>query len=446
MPPKTDPIPLIYSTSLFQVFILIMLFISLFYGQQTLVILSMLLLVMFSAARIWCRYSQGGLECRLTPSQDKVFPGETVSLQAEVVNHKFLPLWLEINVVIDLFLRRESDENHKQSQNLEKQASSTLNGNLCSKPGSNLHGSSEQGKPEQGVFRPFEYTKTLLNDESGLLWKQIARFAWELAPVKRGVYQAGPVHLTTGDIFGFYQRESKLSFYRKITVYPRLVTLNPFSPPFHELFGTPGLKSPVVDPIYTVSTREYQENRPARFIHWKASARRDRLQEKVFEPSGQQKILLVLDVQGFAEESEQHFEQMLEVVASLSVIFETRGQAFGLASNGTLIDFEDETEAAVIPPGLGYDQLYHLLETLARLKKEPHQLPLSDLLHQADLSMGVTALYFGYYRNFSDDSTGALFNQFKIPVISILAGSPVSGGPGNFSLDQMVDKEEVIVE
>ncbi len=66
-----------------------------------------------------------------------------------------------------------------------------------------------------------------------------------------------------------------------------------------ELFGVPGVKSPVKDPVYILGTRDYQPSGPSRHIHWKASARHLKLQEKVFEPSEQEKVLLALEVGSF---------------------------------------------------------------------------------------------------------------------------------------------------
>ncbi len=442
MQTRQDPIPLIYSPSLFQVFILIMLFLALLYGQRGLVILSLLLLTMFSITRIWCRYSQAGLEYRLAPAPEKVFPGEAIDLQADIINHRFLPVWVEINVVADRLLVGENLNNSEEEASGEASTPDAAGKTTPHNPVSSVPLETGETGPDQDEISPVVYTKTMLNDESGLLWKQVARFNWTLAPVKRGIYRTGPVYLTTGDFFGFYRKESQRDLYKEITVYPRLVTLNPFSPPLQELFGTPGSKSPVVDPVYPVSTRDYQENRPARHIHWKASARHDRLQEKVFEPSVQQKILLVIDVHGFTETTDHLFEAMLEVVATLAVTFENMGRTFGLVSNGAIITGADEAGAAVIPPGMGPQQLYHLLDSLARLKLETHHLPLSTLLHETGLSGGVTALYFSYYQNPVDQAAADLFAQLKIPVISIMAGSPASGSSGFFSLDQLIGDKE----
>lgn len=406
MPDKQDIIPLIYGTRLFRFFLLVMLFISLLYGQQSLVILSLILLTLFSLARIWCRFSQRGLECRLFPVKEKIFAGETTILKAQVRNHKLLPIWLEVKVVLDKPLDID------KSLTSQDQIPSFTN-------------------------------KTAVHGESGLLWKQQAEWEWELKPAKRGQYNAGPIHLCTGDIFGFYRSFSETVLNKKITVYPRLVKLNPLSPLFKELFGLPGSKSPVVDPIYPVSTRDYSESRPARHIHWKASARHNRLQEKVFEPSTQEKILLIIDVHGFSEETDLLFEKTLEVAASLAVSFETKGRTFGLVSNGIITSEKNSSDAAILPAGIGSQQLLLLLDILARLKQTKHNLSLVNLLQQAIQGSGITALYFNRSMLDSDKNIIDLLNQLKVPLISISADNLTSCNPGTYSLDQLINDGEI---
>ena len=45
-----------------------------------------------------------------------------------------------------------------------------------------------------------------------------------------------------------------------VIVYPRLVPLTPVRLPRRELFGIPGAKSPIEDPVYVYGTRRYQNH------------------------------------------------------------------------------------------------------------------------------------------------------------------------------------------
>ena len=104
-----------------------------------------------------------------------------------------------------------------------------------------------------------------------------------------------------------------------------------------DLFGVPGAKSPVKDPVYILGTRDYRPSGPSRHIHWKASARHLRLQENVFEPSQQEKVMLALEVRSFGKSTEKEaFEHTLEVIASLAVQLQDTGCAVGLVTNGVL--------------------------------------------------------------------------------------------------------------
>ena len=139
--------------------------------------------------------------------------------------------------------------------------------------------------------------------ESSLWWRQKADFRWELKAQRRGVYPIGPPRITVADLLGFFPKEREQAPLQ-IIVYPRIIPLVPFSVPRRDFFGVPGKKSPVKDPIYILGTRDYQHWQPAKYIHWKASARHSRLQEKVFDPSEQEKVLLVLDVTPFSRSEE----------------------------------------------------------------------------------------------------------------------------------------------
>jgi uncharacterized protein (DUF58 family) len=178
-----------------------------------------------------------------------------------------------------------------------------------------------------------------------------------------------------------------------VVVYPRLISLKPLCLPKRNFFGVPGAKSPVQDPIYILGTRDYQPSRPARFIHWKASARHLRLQEKIFEPSQQEKVLLVMDVGSFEESKDKEaFEQTLEVVASMAVQLDNLGCAVGLATNGIMTD----RVTSAVPMARSHRQTSVILEALARLqmvqkeKMKESMRNITDSLHQ------VSCVSFAY--------------------------------------------------
>jgi uncharacterized protein (DUF58 family) len=316
-------------------FVGLFLLIALLNGQTDLAILCFLILGMAGGAKLWTRKSLAGIKCQATVDRTRVFPGEVVRLKTMIKNGKFLPVWFQIVT------------------------------------------------SAEGLQPPSMQEKDLRKG-ARLLWNQRVLFDWDLEARKRGVYQLGPFRLQAGDLFGFYSSEKPAGETISVIVYPRLVFLKSFPLPRQDLFGLPGAKSPVQDPIYVHGTHDYQSWQPAKYIHWKASARHTRLQSKVFEPSAQEKLLLAVQVDQFAEKKkETEFEQTLEAVASLAVSLDRKGYAVGLVTNG----FIKGEGRGIIPVARHPQQLAMILETLARLEMRVKR-DFIDTLREGPIRLG----------------------------------------------------------
>ena len=175
----------------------------------------------------------------------------------------------------------------------------------------------------------------------------------------------------------------------------------------------PGAKSPVKDPIYILGTRDYQPSRPSRHIHWKASARHLRLQEKIFEPSEQEKVLFTLDVGSFEKSDQKEcFEHTLEVVASLAVRLDGRGYAVGFAANGTL----KGGNSSGIPLNRSPRQIPAILETLARMQTMPNGTMAQAIKQLLGSQRGVSCVHFCYEDDPSVSDMEKFFQKGQIPV------------------------------
>lgn len=357
-------VPSLFTITLIQFFVGALLFIALLYGQRDLTVLTLLVLGVISGARLWARMSLSGVKCHLMLDKRKVFPGEKLTLRISAENAKLLPIWLEMKVPIGSLLQRSSGER-------------------------------------------------VLTKESSLLWYQRTHFEWDLTAERRGVYQIGPLHILAGDLFSFFSKHKRAEEFHSIIVYPRLVSLKSFSLPRRDFFGVPRAKSPVQDPIYILGTRDYQHGQPSKYIHWKASARHNRLQEKVFESTQQEKVLLVVNVDPFARcKAEEDFERTLEIVASLAVRLDQRGHSVGLVANGTV----KGGGPAIVPVARNYQQLPAILELLARLQMKPDR-DLKDLLrHRLALAWGISCVYFSHEEDETVFSAKEYFTQRKTPV------------------------------
>ena len=360
-------LPSLFILPLIQFFVGIFLFIALLHSRRDLALLTILLLSLMFIAAFWSRISLIGIKCYITVNKAKVFPGESLTLNIRLENAKFLPVWLQVKMPVDSPI------------------------NLTS------------------------YDKSFIN-QTGLLWYQRACFDHELIALKRGVHQLGPPVVKAADPFGFFPREGGRTENLQVIVYPRIVPLKTNVLPRRDFFGSPGAKSPVQDPIYILGIRDYQPWSPARYIHWKASASHNCLQQKVFEPSEQLKVLLVIDVDKFAENNaSQDFEDTLEVAASLAVQFDRMGYATGLVTNAAA-----EGGPMTVPIGKNPQQLPAILEVLARLKMKPKR-TLAEILNCGlHLIWGATCIHFSYIEDKGLYASELFFRQRKIPVIFVV--------------------------
>ena len=381
----------VFIVQLVQFMVGVCLFISLLYGQRDLTILSLLVLGITIGTNLWRRLSLSGISCSLIVDKYRLFPGESLTLHVSAKNAKFLPVWLQMSIHVE------------------------------------------------GALDPTSGEVSFTGD-CWLLWYQQAHFNWEFVARRRGLYSVGLAHMKVGDLLGFFPREKWAGSDIDIIVYPRLVPLKPLSLPSRDFFGLPGAKSSVQDPIYMLGTRDYQHGRSARYIHWKASARHNRLQEKVFEPSQQKKVLLAVEVSQFEKaNASESFERTLEVVGSLAVQSYQRGYALGIVTNSVV-----EGGSPFLSVGRSSQKLSSILEILARLKMRADG-SIADTLYQIlELPWGLSCIHFSYEQDEGTRASANYFSHRKIPMIFVVGSSrsqreedgPILGGR-TYCLDEI---------
>jgi len=388
----------VFNIPLIWFFVAIILFVALLYRNGDLILLAALVLLLMVGSKAWSLISLSRVSCSVHLDKGRVFPQETVTLTTTVENAKFLPVWVRIQWPWNSVL----------------------------------------GSMDEASIAPLE---------SGLMWYQRARFHRSLKALRRGVYQVGPSHIYTSDFFGFFKSKKKLNQTIQIIVYPRLVALKPVNLPRHDLFGTPGNQSPVKDPVYIMGIHDYHPSRPSRHIHWKASARQLRLQEKVFEPSEQGSIMIVLDADTFEKnQAVDPFEYTLEVIASLILQWTEISLAVGFMTNGTT----QGEDLSVVPTGRSPKQLSTILEVLARLQMR-QTTKLSCIMHKGlGPRRGVHYAHFCYQNGRGSDEMKSMCRKRRIP-LTIFAWrlNPASPPDQNLKTTEMhliknirIDEEE----
>lgn len=350
----------------------IFLFIALLNGEQTLALLAFLILCLVRGVKLWSQASLKGLTWNIHVDKQHLFPGEHVTFTIHAENAGWLPVWLRLGIAAD------------------------------------------------GPFQPVD-TAASLTRESGLLWYQQVDLQWAFTAQRRGVYRIGLTSLRAGDLLGFFPHDRPVKDHRQILVYPRLIPLTGFSVSKREVWGTPGAKHPIHDPVYLLGTREYHHSQPAKYIHWKASARYNRLQEKLFEPTSQEKMLLVLDVAQFEQQQATDiFERTLEVAASFGIQLLQQGQSVGLMTNARVVD----GGFGMLPIASGPRQAQALLELLAKLLMEMAEDLTALLIRGMNWPWGVGCLHLAYCHDETTVTISNLFQRRHFPAMFVVGQVP----------------------
>ena len=177
------------------------------------------------------------------------------------------------------------------------------------------------------------------------------------------------MELTSGDIFGFtIQRETRPEP-QILLVYPKLVPLTVLGLPALRPFGdhqTP--RRLIEDPLRVMGAREYAPGDSYRHIHWKATARRQALQTKVFDPSAARPLAIFLNVNTYErlyEGSDPDLQEFaITAAASIARWAWDSAHAVGLYVNSTI---QFDGRRIRVRPGNHPDQLVRVLEALAQV-------------------------------------------------------------------------------
>lgn len=310
-------------------------------GQRAIALIAALLVVASGIGRLWSRYALRRVSYERFLAERRAFPGEEIALTVRLTNRKPLPVaWLEVADQIPARLR-----------------------------------------PDSPNWQPSADGRSgFLVHLASLLWYQRISWRYKLRCRRRGYYTLGPARLHGGDPFGFFPRERLLPATDDLIVYPRILPLERLGVLARQPLGEMRAGQPIFeDPSRTVGIREYRPDDALKRIHWKASARRQQLQARVYEPTTTLHTMLVLGLEGFSDtpgEAEDRFELAVTAIASLASHGFAQHQAVGLLVNG---GFPDGRACLCLPPAAGREDLTRILEALACLVPTPAR-PLPELL------------------------------------------------------------------
>jgi uncharacterized protein (DUF58 family) len=373
MIPEGSPVPDLRIPSLFvdplaRVFLAVLLFVALLFGRSDLSIFCLTLLLLSTGAKLWRRAGSARVSARFRTETLRASPGEPLVFAVEAESGSILPMTVRARLAgpADLF-----------------------------------------GDADEGGVRACR-----------IRGRRRVRLEWTLEAPGRGVYTVGPPVTEAGDPFGLFFRRVDQGEPLEVVVYPRRFPVVPAFGEARDLFGAIRAEGLIEDPINLMGTREYQPGRPARAIHWKASVRLNRLQEKVFEPSRRARVLLSVDVRGFHGAGDgAAFEEALEAAASIAVRLVRSGVSVGLITNAEMTG----QASPVVPVSPAPGQLPAILERMARLTMAPA----GDLIGPAGLALsrtsGIGCLHIVHTLDQAAEAFGAYLAYRRTPVSFLAA-------------------------
>lgn len=228
--------------------------------------------------------------------------------------------------------------------------------------------------------------------------RQKMTLAYELKASRRGYYPIGPMSMESGDIFGWIDTTIHEVGPDYLTVYPRVIPLQSIDLPSHSPLGTLRHRQPIFeDPTRPVGKRDYMRGDALKRVDWKASASAGRLQVKIFEPSIDLQVAILLNLNTTGYHARARFdgpELGIVAAASLANWVISRRQSVGLFTNG-VDPLSSSQIAQPLPSRKGQAHLMRLLESLARVKSitDPaSQLRDTIRRYQQDIGWGTTLI------------------------------------------------------
>ncbi len=218
-----------------------------------------------------------------------------------------------------------------------------------------------------------------------------AEYAWKIRTYcrERGRFRLGPITLTSGDPFGLFRIKYHLPNTSSVVVYPMTVALRAFPLPIGMLPGGDALRRRTHYITTNASgVRDYAPGDPFNRIHWKSTARKERLIVKEFELDPLADVWILLDLWSATHYGDRrvpevelnemdlltrhvipHFalppsteEYAICAAASIAQYFLRRDRTLGFMAIGQ--------RREVMQADRGERQLEKILETLAVLRAE----------------------------------------------------------------------------
>ncbi|GAA0499801.1 DUF58 domain-containing protein [Salinibacillus aidingensis] len=217
-----------------------------------------------------------------------------------------------------------------------------------------------------------------------VLSKGETRLRVAIKAVNRGVTRMTNIQYEFPHLIHFQSVFLKLRpFYpTEILVYPATLPVSGMEETNYDTIGEQRARfSPFEDVMQPIGTRDYHNDAFHR-IHWKASAKRQNLQTKVFEKTRDHTWVLIVNLSARTRLGNIHWDENMEnrlsYVAYVCQYLTRKGISYELCIN---------TNQGKLQSGIGKEHLRKALEILAKISGEQNLIHPSRLFQQVDQRM-----------------------------------------------------------
>ncbi len=245
------------------------------------------------------------------------------------------------------------------------------------------------------------------------LWVfQRVRRTYKIQAVQRGVFLFGPTYLRSGDPFGFQETNRRVrdqTSDQRVIVLPIAVPLTKFGLPSRRPFGDLRTAVPTFEDLsQVIGARDYAPTDSLRRIHWQATARQGKPQSKLYPPTTDNTLMILLDINTNLNPTAGFETALVElgVAAAASVARWASAERFAVgvvtnalpASGAVESNLMTENIVAVmrVSPSAHKDHLGRLLRVLAQVQPYlGHSMARVVAREETRLPLGATVIYIG---------------------------------------------------
>lgn len=256
----------------------------------------------------------------------------------------------------------------------------------------------------------------------------------------RGVYNIDGIKITMGDILGFFKEEREFKDSNRLIVYPKTEKISNMNFNSSSFFGEVPMRTWLNrDEFLIKGIREYNTTDRMKDIHWKSSAKVNKLMVKDYDYSMERNLMLILDIDSPDKEWSVKYEHVREraisLAASIAVKCSQEIVNVGFCTNAVVIEDDSFFNKVIMP---ATNSITSILEMCARIYSV-NKRPLNDVLKESISKSMVDTTYIIISYYLDKESTEFLRNLsskgFIIYVLDVSDGLTIPNISGINKID-----------